>query len=915
MTGNKSQGMAASSDTASTPGHVAAAAALSLPVPLTPSKSSLSVARVSPALDTDSTNIVVEGVRDENMNGSQELDRALHPKADAGSHKGMPSISIDLSEFPPALPVRTPEEQDDATARKSVANATPDFLTQRLRSAIGQELLIEEGTNSTDEQEQQSDKGDTDRPALVKRQSSERQSSANEKGWRWSTFTTLPPSLKFENALQGLSLTTGQKPEQGGAAKVGESSAQGGSSFGPYMAALDVRKWFGSPAEPTEVAYGPSIKIQSPGKDMPSGSFPTVPRKRPNVKKHSSPVQSKADDSQRTENISETRKSNANIIEHDMTERTFGVQDAAERFPANEYLILSTAGKPIFWSKASKARLERAKERKARRRRLMEVDHDPTARQQVEQSEEEFAKKERELQDDEDQTEATRVGLLQAVISNFAETDKEKLHATAKEVLQLPTTGKVSFLLRPPLYLVAVAQWDDAESTLRNHLDHLYQAIISLVSATKLNRLFDRAANFDLRRLLQGTDNILDSLLNHLQDETIAMRGALQPLRLDAGLRHDVGTALMPSRNKQQRPQDALYALLLTRRGIITIARRRKNAIHPMDCHLLVNTVLSTKALKEGGTQSWVPICLPKFASQGFVYAHVSFLDVAEITGEQTIQTSSSSSSMTTDRRPDLGLVLITGNPDGFDEMSSWRERILHRMGEINVLHYLLKIAKESHPDAVNHENRPFGSYSADELGLPGLRHFCFKWRSNVQSTSSAFEEPYLSGTEEHKRLLCLYGAAHECVVRFAKEGEESAVQSDDVTSETDASSLTSTLADRQRRTAGTTKRSDSPPIVARSVFASSSRATDKATSNSTGHQSGLVSAIRNKLPVQATSSTHILKTANESVLAWSTANFELYLAASPHASRSALIGLAKGVVKWVKQEEHRLFIVSAPIF
>ncbi|PWN32019.1 DUF254-domain-containing protein [Meira miltonrushii] len=484
----------------------------------------------------------------------------------------------------------------------------------------------------------------------------------------------------------------------------------------------------------------------------------------------------------------ERKQAGGKVDEHDLREEEFGIPDedleryGGERYPAHEYLILSTAGKPVFWSK-------------------------------IKQS----------IQDEEDQMEATRVGLLQAIISNYAENNKKKLYETSAEVLELPKTGKTTFLLRPPLYLVAVSYWDEPNSTLRNHLEYLHQAVISLVSASKLNKLFDRAANFDLKRLLQGTDNILDSLLTRLQLETIAMRGALQPLRLNAAIRHDVGAALIPTRSKQARPQDALYAVLLTRNGIVTLARRRKHSIHPVDCHLLVNTVLSTNALKEGGTQSWVPICLPKFAPQGFLYAHVSFLDDEGKQDKNEKVKGDTTAASASNRHPDLGLVLVTANPDGFDDMSAWRDRIVDEAA-----------TRSTSTNATTTSIR----YSADELGIAGLRHFCFKWRSNVQSTSSSYEDPYTPGTDDHRRLLYLYGLAYE-------------------------------------------------------------------------YQSMGIGTSQGR----STTSTHVIRTQNEAILAWSTPPFELYICASPHIPNSTLINMAKSVVKWVKQEEHQLFIVSAPIF
>lgn len=42
---------------------------------------------------------------------------------------------------------------------------------------------------------------------------------------------------------------------------------------------------------------------------------------------------------------------------------------------------------------------------------------------------------------------------------------------------------------------------------------------------------------------------------------------------------------------------------------------------------------------------------------------------------------------------------------------------------------------------------------------------------------------------------------------------------------------------------------------------------------------------------------------------------FELYITVSPLLPKSAVIGAANAVVRWVKKEEARLFLRDAPVF
>ena len=57
---------------------------------------------------------------------------------------------------------------------------------------------------------------------------------------------------------------------------------------------------------------------------------------------------------------------------------------------------------------------------------------------------------------------------------------------------------------------------------------------------------------------------------------------------------------------------------------LVTLVRIKKYYIHPADLHLLFNLVNSSESFKN--SESWTPICLPKFDSTGFLHAHVSYL-------------------------------------------------------------------------------------------------------------------------------------------------------------------------------------------------------------------------------------------------------------------------------------------------
>ncbi|KAG9057241.1 Vacuolar fusion protein mon1 [Serendipita sp. 407] len=73
--------------------------------------------------------------------------------------------------------------------------------------------------------------------------------------------------------------------------------------------------------------------------------------------------------------------------------------------------------------------------------------------------------------------------------------------------------------------------------------------------------------------------------------------------------------------------------------------------------------------------------------------------------------------------------------------------------------------------------------------------------------------------------------------------------------------------------------------------------------------------AIHAKSGQECTLKLQYLRTDTVSVMGWITQSFEIYVALSPLLPKSAAIGAANAVVKYIKQEESRLFLRDAPVF
>lgn len=245
----------------------------------------------------------------------------------------------------------------------------------------------------------------------------------------------------------------------------------------------------------------------------------------------------------------------------------------------------------------------------------------------------------------------------------------------------------------------------------------------------------------------------------------------------------------------------------------MTLIRPKKHSIHPADIHILLNTAHNPSIYNSPASASWIPICLPKFNSTGFLNTYISFLQREDREG-------STFSAASSDAVDSTALICVSSGAD-FDTIRTWCDGVKQKLVADGSLKALI--------DAVNESD-----YTVAELGIPGLRHFVYKARAQVQVTFPVFEDPYDDETEK-RRLVTLYQTLHDGI--HAKSGQ-------------------------------------SEPL---------------------------------KL--------QYLRTEKECVMGWITQPFEMYVALSPRLPKSAVVGAANAVSRWVKKEEARLFLRDAPVF
>ncbi|XP_058646800.1 vacuolar fusion protein MON1 homolog B isoform X2 [Onychostoma macrolepis] len=285
----------------------------------------------------------------------------------------------------------------------------------------------------------------------------------------------------------------------------------------------------------------------------------------------------------------------------------------------------------------------------------------------------------------------------------------------------------VVFMQQGPLVLVSVSCSRQSEQQLRNELLYVYNQIVSMLTQASITRIFEHKKNYDLRRLLAGSEKILDGLLNLVDSDPSLLLSAVHCLPLASSLRDSLSQILQ----KAITP-NLVFSILIAKNQLLTIVQEKMviddARLEPADLHLLLNLIGASSAFQAG--EIWTPICLPSFNPDCYFYAYISYLDPPECT---------------------VCLVLLSTDKEAFYSVAECKRKIEEAMQMQNALNSIAK----AH------------SYSVSQVGVSDLRHFMYKpfdvpdnHRQLTQFTSPEMEAPY-SSEEERMRLLDLYRDMH----------------------------------------------------------------------------------------------------------------------------------------------------------
>jgi len=332
------------------------------------------------------------------------------------------------------------------------------------------------------------------------------------------------------------------------------------------------------------------------------------------------------------------------------------------------------------------------------------------------------------------------IGVVQTIIS-FYESSHDELRTF--------TAGDSRFVImtQGPLYLVAISKLGESDMQLRNQLDALYMQILSTLTLPTLSGLFSKRPSTDLRQPLQGTESLLSALADSFtRGSPSTLLSSLECLKIRNTHRQAIDSVLIKTRCK-----DLLYGLIVAGGSLVSVIRPRTHSLHPGDLQLIFNMLFEAEGVNAGGGESWIPMCLPGFNKNGFLYMYVSFIDA---------RSGSENDKEDGDRGIDLddvkkenriAVLLISAKKESFYKLRSMRDATVAELEKNGKMRIIKAAVLKGRPQVTDI--------------FPGtvLKHFLYKSRRNLQFAMPSYE-PHFATLLDRRRLMSQYDSLHASV-------------------------------------------------------------------------------------------------------------------------------------------------------
>ncbi|EGV64191.1 DUF254-domain-containing protein [Yamadazyma tenuis ATCC 10573] len=293
------------------------------------------------------------------------------------------------------------------------------------------------------------------------------------------------------------------------------------------------------------------------------------------------------------------------------------------------------------------------------------------------------------------------------------------------------------FLNRSPVVLVSVTkikyemilnQNTNQNSLLVNQLHSLYEYLVSILTKPVIMRLFHNRMNYDLRKSLTQLDfHNLDRLamkLTYGLDEDDDLKHGLD-YYLSALMDNSSKTACITNTTRQKLNSillssrtndlpDYLFGLLTVGDQVVSVMKPKTHELGNKDVRNLM-MIISNNQHSNMSEDLWIPICMPNFNSNGFLYCLVKTFDLSKyllVDGKF--------------HRPlPVNVVLLSTDKNNFFKMQEVAEGIIDQVVESDSYRNSL------HDELVAREQL---------VTKPSMVHYVYKDKSKDQFVSSPLD-------------------------------------------------------------------------------------------------------------------------------------------------------------------------------
>ncbi|KAL3230078.1 Vacuolar fusion protein MON1 [Nakaseomyces bracarensis] len=310
------------------------------------------------------------------------------------------------------------------------------------------------------------------------------------------------------------------------------------------------------------------------------------------------------------------------------------------------------------------------------------------------------------------------IGLLTSIISYFQVSAEDDIKSFTTE----KSKAKFVFLNKTPIFYVAYSQGrDETKQELNDQLEFLHSYILSTLTRKQLMRYFEKRQNFDLRSHLESTDfdsltEICERFTDKLYPELYL--NALQCLDMRKSMRSKFHKIMAKELEKMDdMPRGTLlYSFIIAPNNrICSVLRPKSHTLHPTDLQILFLVISTQFQNLEAQKELWIPLCFPKFNSNGYLYCYIKNL-INPL--ESNIAGNTNNPSV---------IVAISGQKDAFFKMKMYCDSLIKELQNTKSLLQQLQ-ANILKP------------YSVADIPAPLVHHFIFKSRKHIQYTMPQLE-------------------------------------------------------------------------------------------------------------------------------------------------------------------------------